>query len=165
MDNNNQTPNQNNQNGYTNFNNYQQPTPPQDNSAVPPQTNPYQQTPYAAPQFAYQTAPQQKSSTGFGVASIILGCIGCCCAPFSIVGAILGIVGIVRNKKSVACWIGLVLCVIATIVSIAYWGYIFNTMQDPDAVRQIYEDSGLYTEEQIEAMMDSLYGIIMRHFG
>ncbi len=163
MDNNNQTnnqiPEQNNaQNGYTNFNNYQPQTPPQ-GTPVPPQTA-------YAPQYPYQTAPvqQQKSGTGFGIGGIVLGCIGCCCFPFGIVGIILSIIGVVRDKKSVVSWIGLVLSVIATILSIIYWGSIISIMQDPEATRQIYEESGLYTEEQIEAMMESLYGFVTRFF-
>ncbi len=162
MDNNNQNPNQNPKpNGYTNFNNYQPSTPPQDNAPVPPQGNP-QFNPYQQPAYAVSPQQPQKSGTGFGIAAIVLGCIGCCCFPFGIIGAILGIVGVVRDKKSVVSWIGIVLCVIATIASAIYWFSIFHLIAtDPDAVRQIYEDSGIYTEEQIEAMMDSLYGFII----
>ena len=100
--------NQNNQqqNGYTNFNGYQ-PTATPDPNAAPQQpfnampnqqpTYQYQQTPYNP----YQVPVQQQSnhkSLVLGILAIVLPIISC--TYLSPVGLILGLIGVIRNKKS-----------------------------------------------------------------
>lgn len=159
MDNNNQN------NGYTNFNNYQ-PTPENQQQSAPQPNQVPPQMPYQQP-YPYQTAPvQEKNNKGLvlGIISIVLSAIGCFgCAFFTTVpAAILGLIGVIRNKKSVVSWIGLVLGVLASIAWIAYFVYVFS---NPDMLREVYEQSGIYSEEQIEMMMDALYGILVNRLG
>ena len=163
MDNNNQN------NGYTNFNNYQ-PTPgnqqqpaPQPNQVPPTQQPP--QMPYQ--QYPYQAAPvQEKNNKGLvlGIISIVLSAIGCCgCAFFTTIpGAICGLIGVIRNKKSVVSWIGLVLGVLFSIAWVAYFVYVFS---NPDLLREILEQSGTYDQETIEMLLDTLYGILVSRLG
>lgn len=163
MDNQNNQNNQNPQNGYTNFNNYQ-PQPNQDGQQQPPvypQGQPMQM-PYQ-PQMPYQAAvqPEQKNkSLALGIISIVLSAISVCGCSFftSVPGAILGIIGVVRNKKSVVSWIGLVLGVVASICWIAYMVYMFS---NPDQMRSLLEQA--YGEDTADQLMQSLEFILITH--
>lgn len=166
MDNNNQNPNQTpNPNGYTNFNNYQPQTPPQGTAPVPPQgVPPVPPQRQYAPQYGYQPVPQENKNKSLvlGIISIVLSAIGCCgCAFFSTIpSAILGLIGVIRNKKSVVSWIGLVLGVLFSIVWIAYFVYAFS---NPEVLREIL--SNAYDEDTVQMLMDSIYGFIMSRIG
>lgn len=147
--------NQNNQNGYTNFNNYQ-PTPDQNaQQPVNPQGQPVQ--------MPYQTAvqPEQKNkSMVLGIISIVLSVISVCGCIFftSVPGAILGIIGVVRNKKSVVSWIGMILGIVASVCWIAYMVYMFT---HPDVMRQLFETA--YGKDTADQLMQSLQFILF-HF-
>ncbi len=173
--------NQNNQqNGYTNFNNYQPTTPPPSPDGTQPtqsaqqpgypQQTPYQQTPYQQPgyqpqgypQYPYQVPVQdnQNKGTVLGIISIVLCCLSCCCAYLaSVPAAILGLIGVIRNKKSVVSWIGLVLGVLLSIAWIAAAAYI---MSNPDQMRELLTEA--YGEDFANQMLESLYGFVVRLF-
>ena len=173
--------NQNNQqNGYTNFNNYQPTTPPPTPDGTQPTQQPGypQQTPYQQPmqqgyqpqsyqqagypQYPYQVPVQNTENKGtvLGIISIVLCCLSCCFAYLaSVPAAILGLIGVIRNKKSVVSWIGLVLGVLLSIAWIAAAVYI---MSNPDQTRELLTEA--YGEDFANQMLESLYGFIIRLF-
>ncbi len=170
--------NQNNQQDeYTNFNNYQQPSQPQNdptpnNGTVPTYTVPPQQgTTPPQQQYIYQGMPVEQqpkhkgTSMALGIISIVLCVLGICCGCATIfgiamivVGLILGIVGVVLNKKSAVSWVGLVMSAIFLILGALIYAVI---MSNPEAVREILEESGIYSDQMIEEYMDALYGFIV----
>ncbi len=127
MDNNqnNQFPNNQFQNnapqqpdGYRNFNEYQtqaQPeAQPQNTYQAPPQA-PYQAPPLPQAQYYNYTAQPQNESKTYGILSIVFGVCGCCCCGLSsIVGVILGIIGVKKNKDDVLSIVGLVISALLT---------------------------------------------------
>lgn len=169
--------NQNNgQNGYTNFNNYQ-PTDPNQNANpspdqnIPPQQpaqgyqapqgNPYQQQ-NQYQQYPYQAVqPQENRGLALGIISIVLDCLTCCFAYTAFAGAILGLVGVIRNKKSVVSWIGLILGALLSIAVIIYLVYAFT---HPEFLRSILEQSGLYDQETLDEMMKLFGSAILNIF-
>ena len=175
MDNNQNNNTENNQSGYTNFNNYQQPAGNQSEEQQPqgaPLQNPYQQT-QQPNQIPYQQSPYQpyapvqteekNKSMVLGIIAIVLDCLSCCCSFFtSFIGAILGLVGVIRNKKSVVSWIGLILGVVITIGWVCYMIYILS---NPELMRSILEESGLYSDEFINEYMQMFETIIMGFIG
>lgn len=172
MDNNNQNNTQNNgQNGYTNFNNYQPSEAPQTpgtpsqqpNSYQPPaqgtpQPNPYQQ-PYQP--YPYQAVqPNKNRSLVLGIISIVLDCLSYCFAYFAFAGAIVGLVGVIRNKKSVVSWIGFILGVLISIGVIVLLVYAFT---HPEFLRAMFEQAG-YDQELIDEMMQLFETVILNMF-
>lgn len=170
--------NQNNQqNGYTNFNNYQ-PNPaqtpqPQTYQAPPAgyQTPPtgYQQQGYQQQgyqQYPYQVPVQENANKGLalGIISIVLTALSCCCLYFtSVPAAILGLIGVIRNKKSIPSWIGLILAVLATIAWIGFTIYYIQLVQnDPDQLRQILTDA--YGEDMANQLLQQMQGFIVSLF-
>jgi hypothetical protein len=168
----------NGQNGYTNFNNYQPPVnnTPSDNADTsvnnqsqqppqygyqPPQGNPYQQQiPYQP--YPYQPNPNQQKqdhSLVLGLVSIGVDLLcGCCCGFLTFIGAIVGLIGVINNKKSVPSWIGLILGVLMTIGYVIYFVYAFT---HPEFLRSLFEQSGLYDQETINEMMKLFETIIL----
>ena len=160
--------NQNNQqNGYTNFNGYQAPQPPvQQPTPVPNPTvqqNPYQQpvnyqqVPYNPYQVPVQQEKKHKSIV-LGILAIVLPIISC--SYLSPVGLILGLVGVIRNKKSVVSWIGLAISILLAI----FLCFVIYLAVDPDRYRAFLESSGVYTDEQIDATLRQIYGFIVSIF-
>ncbi|MDR1002646.1 MAG: hypothetical protein LBL82_05200 [Oscillospiraceae bacterium] len=85
--------------------------------------NPYQNAPIIPPvmppvaPMGYQPAP--KKSSGLGIASICLSLTGCCCCGItSLIGLILGIIGVVKNKNDVTAIVGIVLSAITLLYMI-----------------------------------------------
>ncbi len=156
-------------NNYTNFNGYQTP-PTTDPNAVPqqqvpqqPQQSPYQQTPYMyganqqIPYNPYQVPVQQESkhkSIVLGILSIIIPIISC--TYLSPIGLILAIIGVIRNKKSVVSWIGLVISLLA----LAFLAFVIYLILNPDEYRAFLEMSGQYSQEEIDALVSQLPGFI-----
>jgi len=132
--------NQNNYNGnnsYNNYNSYQQ------------NSNSYQQNSqpaspiYVNPQYSYNQQPVVEENTvtkvnGYGVTSILLAIFGfCCCGGLlSLIGLIVGIVGLGKYKKNILCIIGIVLC---AIVLIYYVYSLIYTMQHPEQYQELME--------------------------
>jgi len=160
--------NQNNQqNGYTNFNGYQ-PAPETNNvpGAQQPIQQPYQQpVQYGAnqqiPYNPYQVPVQQENkhkSIVLGILSIIIPLISC--TYLSPIGLILGLIGVIRNKKSVVSWIGLVISIICS----AFLCFVIYLILNPDQYRAFLESSGVYTDAQIDALVGQLTGFIAAKF-
>lgn len=140
----------NGQNGYTNFNNYKPKTHKNNNSSATSQTqgnSTQQQNTYQSPTYAYQapsqnTPYQQKSDNSnlFGIISIILDlplfiiCCGCGLLPLT--GSIVGLLGVIKDKKSVASWFGLIIGIILTLCYMAYLVYVAT---HPDFLSSIIE--------------------------
>ena len=162
--------NQNNQNEYTNFNGYQAAPTPEQQPVVNPvqpvqqQHNPYQQpyapvqqTQYNPYQQPLQTEKKHKSLV-LGIFAIILPIISC--TYLSPIGLILGLIGVIRNKKSAVSWVGLVISLLACL----YLGVVIYFISDPDRCRTLLESSGMYTDEQINELLGPLYGFIVSLF-
>ena len=149
-----------NQNNYTNFNGYQPaPTPDQQPVQQPIQqpVSPYQQVPYNP----YQTTVQQESkhkSMVLGILAIVIPIISC--TYLSPIGFILGLIGVIRNKKSVVSWIGLVISLLACF----YLAAVIYFLVDPDRCRSLLQSSGMYSDAQIDEMLRTLYGLIVSRF-
>ena len=141
--------NQNNQNEYTNFNGYQAPPTPQQ--------QPVQQVPYNPYQATVQTEKKHKSLV-LGILSIVIPIISC--TYLSPIGLILGLIGVIRNKKSVVSWIGLAISLLAC----AYLGLVIYFLVDPDRCRTLLQSSGMYSDAQIDEMLRTLYGFIVSKF-
>ena len=158
--------NQNNQNGYTNFNGYQeQPAPVQ--QPVPPTQSPYAQPvqqPYGAQQVPYnpyQVPVQQESkhkSLVLGILSIIIPIISC--SYFSPIGLILGLIGVIRNKKSAVSWVGLIISILLTM----FLAFVIYLIVNPDKYRAFLESSGVYSQEQIDELVGQIGGFIVSRF-
>lgn len=104
--------------GYRNFNEYQtqaQPeAQPQNTYQAPPQA-PYQAPPLPQAQYYNYTAQPKNESKTYGILSIVFGVCGCCCCGLpSIVGVILGIIGVKKNKDDVLSIVGLVISALLT---------------------------------------------------
>ena len=152
--------NQNNQNEYTNFNGYQAPPTPQQQPVqqpVQPQYAPVQQVPYNPYQATVQTEKKHKSLV-LGILSIVIPIISC--TYLSPIGLILGLIGVIRNKKSVVSWIGLAISLLAC----AYLGLVIYFLVDPDRCRTLLQSSGMYSDAQIDEMLRTLYGFIVPMF-
>ena len=155
--------NQNNQNGYTNFNGYQPtPTPAQNqqqpvNPMPTQQPNMYQQIPYNPYQVPVQQGNKHKSLV-LGILAIALPIISC--SYLSPIGLILGLIGVIRNKKSAVSWVGLVI----SLLFVALLCLVIYLAVNPDRYRSFLEMSGAYSEEQIDEMMRSIYGFIVMQF-
>ena len=109
--------------------------------------------------YQYNAVGEQKNkSKALGIISIILSVISVCgCSFFSAVpGAILGLIGVIRNKKSVVSWVGLGLGVIASVCWIAYMVYMFT---HPDTMRQLLESA--YGEDFTDQLMQGLEYIVL----
>ena len=149
--------NQNNQNGYTNFNGYQESQQPEAAPVTPAeqptiQPNVYQQTPYNP----YQTTVQQETkhkSLVLGILSIVLPIISC--TYLSPVGIILGLIGVIRNKKSAVSWVGLVISVLL-LIYLAFSLYLYF---NPDVTRSILESSGM-NQGEVDDFMNSFFAYI-----
>ena len=143
--------NQNNQNGYTNFNGYQeQPAPVQ--QPVQPAQSPYN---------PYQVPVQQESkhkSLVLGILSIIIPIISC--SYFSPIGLILGLIGVIRNKKSAVSWVGLVISILLTM----FLAFVIYLIVNPDKYRAFLESSGVYSQEQIDELVGQIGGFIVSRF-
>lgn len=101
------------------------------------QNNPYQNAQYQAPVGPAPTNSGKRSS-GLGIASIILGPLGCCCCGVTtLVGLILGIVGVCKNKKDITAIIGLILCALIVGYFIFDFIYIFN---NPEALQATFDE-------------------------
>lgn len=113
---------------YNNYNNYEQPNV----ANVAP----------GAPIVLSQQP--EKSSTALGIWSIVLAVCGfCCCGFTSIIGLILGLVGLKNKKGRPLCIVGIILCVLA----IAY--YIFSVvtlMNNPEFMEQYMQMMEQYAQ-------------------
>lgn len=87
------------------------------------------------------------NSNVYGIISIVLGLFGCCCYGLpSIIGLIMGIIGVKRKKDDILSVIGIVICAMI----IVYFIYcIFYIVTHPDEFRQMYQ-----------TMMEQLYGTV-----
>lgn len=121
----------------------------------------YQQAPVYTQQLpqAYYTAPQPqqgKTSPVFGILSIVLGVLGCCCYSVpSIIGLILGIIGVKKNSGRVASIIGIVISALV----IAYWVFCIAFMfKNPEILEEYMEQYQEILESAggIEGMTEAL---------
>ena len=158
--------NQNNQNGYTNFNGYQAPQPPVQQPTAVPDPNAqqipyqpvgYQQVPYNPYQVPVQQGNKNKSLV-LGILSIIIPIISC--SYLSPIGLILGLIGVIRNKKSAVSWVGLVISLLLCI----FLGFVIYLVVNPDTYRAFLQQSGAYTDAQIDEMLGQIYGFIVSRF-
>lgn len=94
----------------------------------------------------------EKSSVGLGIWSIVLAVSGCCCCGLpSIIGLILGIVGLKNQKGRGLCIVGIIL----SIAAIAYYAISVITMlNDPEFMQQ-YMQMVEQTMQQYEQAMES----------
>ena len=102
--------------GYNNFNGY--PVPPQAAPQAPPPPYPPQQYP-AQPAYYVMPQPEEKKSHVLGILSLILGIFGCCYGVTSIIGIILAIIDLKRNKANALAIIGLIISILTLIYGIA----------------------------------------------
>lgn len=140
----NQNPNQNgygqpnyNQNGY-NQNGYNQNGYNQ---------QPYNQAPYGQP---YQPGMATKSdTTGFGIASLVLGIISIftffCCINYvlAIIAIILGIVQIVKSSRKGLAIGGIVTAIISIVGATIFWVLVSSVnldSMDPDSIRNYMDE-------------------------
>ena len=159
--------NQNNQNGYTNFNGYQpspnptqqpiQQQPVQQQPVQQPYQQPYQQIPYNPYQVPLQQETKHKSIV-LGILAIVLPIISC--SYLSPVGLILALIGVIRNKKSADSWVGLAI----SVIMFAFLCFVIYLALNPDRYRSFLEMSGAYSDEQIDQLMKNLYGLIVMRF-
>ena len=133
---------------YNNFNGYQQESQP---------TTPIVISPEGAPNYQnnYQQNPQQQVNTvtkfnAYGLVSILLAPLGCCCCALpAVVGLILGIIGLKKYNKNILCIVGIVLCAL----TILYWVWSFiYTLQHPEEYQQAME---MYMEMIEESMQQA----------
>ena len=159
--------NQNNQNGYTNFNGYQAPQAPVQQPNAVPNPTPIQQNPYQPVNYQqtaynpYQVPVQQPNkhkSLVLGILAIVIPIISC--SYLSPIGLILGLIGVIRNKKSAVSWVGLVI----SILLVAFLCFVIYLAIDPDRYRAFLESSGVYSDEQIDATLRQIYGFIVSVF-
>ncbi len=154
--------NQNNQNGYTNFNGYQpSPNPTQQPVQKQPVQQPYQQPYQQIPYNPYQVPLQQETkhkSIVLGILAIVLPIISC--SYLSPVGLILALIGVIRNKKSAVSWVGLAI----SVIMFAFLCFVIYLALNPDRYRAFLEMSGAYSDEQIDQLMKNLYGLIVMRF-
>lgn len=121
-------------NGYSNFNNYDLT----DNKPEPPKKAEDGSADHS-PAFGKDNntyAYVSRSYSKFGMISLILGVCGFCCFIPAVVGIVLSIIGLARNKRDALCWIGLAVCVamfIANIVSIV------NTLGNPKIMNEFMQ--------------------------
>lgn len=89
-------------------------------------------------------AQPEKSSTALGIWSIVLAVCGfCCCGFTSIVGLILGLVGLKNKKGRGLCIVGIILCALAIVY------YIFSVvtlMNNPEIMEQYMQMMEQYTQ-------------------
>ena len=158
--------NQNNQNGYTNFNGYQTTPTPEQQPMQQPMQQPYQQPimqqpMQQVPYNPYQVTVQQESkhkSLVLGILSIVIPIISC--TYLSPIGLILGLIGVIRNKKSAVSWVGLVISILLTI----FLAFVIYLLINPDRYRDFLASSGVYSDEQINELMKQIYGLIVSRF-
>jgi len=161
--------NQNNQqqNGYTNFNGYQPTATPDPNAA--PQQQPFNAVPNQQPNYQYQQMPynpyqvpvQQQSnhkSLVLGILAIVLPIISC--TYLSPVGFILGLIGVIRNKKSAVSWVGLVI----SILLFMFLCFAIYLALHPDNYKSLLQMSGQYSDAEIDELLGQLYGFITARF-
>jgi len=82
------------------------------------------------------------------------------CTYLSPIGLILGLIGVIRNKKSVVSWVGLVISIICS----AFLCFVIYLILNPDQYRAFLESSGVYTDAQIDALVGQLTGFIAAKF-
>ncbi|MBP3415707.1 MAG: DUF4190 domain-containing protein [Clostridia bacterium] len=124
---------------YKDFNGYKAASDADNNIPQPSQPLFYDQP---------QDQPAAENNTSVnGIISIVLGLFGCCCYGLpSIVGLIMGIIGVKRKKDDILSIIGIVICAMV----IVYFVYcIFYISTHPDEFRQMYE-----------MMMEQMYGTV-----
>ena len=129
------------ENNYNNFNQYQQPI----------------QQP-AQPVFPLEDASKKKSANTLGIVSLVLAPLSCCCCGVpSLVGVVLSIIGLSKNKGNVLCIIGLILNLLIT----AYMAFsTITTINDPaymQYMQSIMEANGdpQATQEALNEFMQS----------
>ena len=114
----------------------QQPQYPSQQPQYPPQQQlqppPYPYAQYPVPQ------PPQKSTSVYGVLSIVLGVLGYCCSIFTAIPAlILGLIGLKKQRGNIACILGISL----SAIFIIYFIYmIVNFILHPELLRDTLDN-------------------------
>ena len=134
----------NGQNDYSNFNEYNIP-----------QTGPVVYlTPDQLPNTGVDPEMKRKANA-LGVWSIVVSTLSCCCCGATgIIGVLLGIIGLTKDKKNAACVVGIILGGLLT-------AYAIYMLFDIQANREIYtqaynEFMQTYTEAYNEAYNEAL---------
>ncbi len=130
---------------YNNYNGYQQDSQPAPPIVVSPEAAPsYQQPAYQQP---VNTATKFNA---YGLVSILLAPMGCCCCGLpTLIGLIVGLVGLGKYKKNILCIIGVVL----SLLVLGYLAYsIIYTMQHPEEYQQLMDAYMQAMEEQMAQM-------------
>ena len=131
-----------NNNNYSNFNGYQ-----------PPQGQPQPVQPiYIQPDYnAHQAQLDAKKANSYGIWSIVCSTLLCCCCGVGpIIGLILSLVGLKKQKGNAVCIVGLVisaLLIVYNVISFATydWGSFANQFQE------MLNDPEGYLEEYMQA--------------
>ena len=132
---------------YKNFNNYELTEIIPEKKEAPADTD-YKADTYGAG--AGSPGAGSNGQTGesvdtFGILSVILAPLSCCFIGLpAVVGLVLGILGLKKNKNSTLCIIGIVLCTLA----ILYMGYyIIIMIRNPEMYQQMIEEYMASIEE------------------
>ncbi len=93
---------------------------------------------------AYSGANANRASNGnqsdvFGLISVILAPLSCCCCGLpAVVGIVLSIIGLKKNSSSFLSRVGLILCILAVI----YAAYsIYNFVTNPELYQELLEQN------------------------
>ena len=113
--------NQNQQPGYENFNQYQQPAQP---------------VYVAAPGVVMNNNGDEAKAKTLGIWALVMAILSCCCGITSFVGLGLAITGLKKNKNSTICIIALILNILA-VVAIIYNAV--NYAMHPELLQQQME--------------------------
>lgn len=135
---------------YKNFNNYEltETVPVKDDA---PADASYEADTYgAAPNPSGTGMNGQNGQPGsgvdtYGILSVILAPLSCCFLGLpAVVGLVLGILGLKKNKNSTLCIIGIVLCTLA-VLYIGY--YIIMMIREPELYQQMMDEYMAAIEE------------------
>lgn len=147
-------------NGYTNFNSYeQQQTPP----VSPPTTPLYAPQGQAPGYYAVPVQQSEKRASGLGVASILLS-LTCCCGGFtSIIALILSIIALKKNKRDITAFLGLLLSLMIVLCMIGMFIWVGLNPETASEFMDAYMQS---YNETYNAMLEegNVYASVIKFF-
>jgi len=82
---------------------------------------------------SHQDESSPAKITGYGLMSIILAPMGCCCAVPSVVGLAAGIIGLTKHRRNILCICGIILC------SLVILYFCYYAVQNADQYREMFE--------------------------
>ena len=136
---------------YKNFNNYEL------TEIVPEKTGNAENDSYKADTYGAEAGPSAAGSNGqagegvdtFGILSVVLAPLSCCFVGLpAVVGLVLGILGLKKNKNSTLCIIGIILCSLA-VLYMAY--YVIIMIREPELYQQMIDEYMASIEEASQA--------------